>query len=1208
MLMEGDGFETDAALFADSPSSPPPPPPPPPPPQTLPSPLSTPSDSATQNEEEEDGDDEYTDFEFTMSNAYERLSKGELVHSDWFTTKKFNHGWRLGVHLAGFGSGKPNYISCYLERMESRDHNWPKAVRGNDDDDGGVRRAKFTMDIRDVYGGVVSKIHAQSNPTHSCGIVGEGTFVPNKSKDSGFERFCAKSVFKSKCITGQHEAVFLCRVWELDLLQDKPLAAVQGMVGLENQGATCYLNSLIQTLFHLPELCRNVYDIDTSLDVGNEGGVVLELQHVFADLQLATKAANTEKLTKAFGWTDSMVFIQHDVQEMLRELLDKVEARILLGDKENTIIARLFSAKYETFVKCAGGFTSSRVEEFFDVSLDVLGFRTVVESFESYCKEEELNGENQYDAPTEHGGKQDAIKGVRFCSFPPILHLHLKRFAYNYDLDKPYKIHDRFEFTETLDLNRFVVPGIGSEAAAAVDYTYKLHSVLVHSGNDQRGHYYVYICIHNQWYKFNDQLVTKVRRKEAMDDAFGDGEQQQCTPPKRWRSDSSASAYMLVYVRQSMWDALMRPILNVPEQLLRRFSQQAELKRSKQTELDRVKFSGKIKIATLADFASLTHYSPEKQVDSATFAPVRDFVDWSQAFELDVGDVRYTSTALLHAKVRTAMQIDPNAEFSLWDVSLEDSGSARARKQVPIRDDLMVRRALEFNRLFLDLAPSRQRRLGELALFFRRYDPATATVTGGWFVPDTGLFHRVNTKRDLYKMFQARVLTREERESGQEYELYELFDLRPNTHCEFDNVDLLQCDDDVLDPENTSEAGDVFFFTRRARPRERTVKEVFEQLAYQSTLTVRQANTSKSWELVTGKNLPLCDAVCDPLAELLSLDSDCVAVFMPHLGMPLLDDTVYANRKLMRVLLTQPYKKPSTSVYLPRGQVTVDLLPFPRALVRSGFAMHLVVHLPEPRSAVDELPTFRNDTPTAVGVFLLQEEEVCLAAVHERVAQTLGQGGKGARLVLLAVTDCTPAVVVDEEGFAQALGPRNQLPWQVLDFSGQVVLSNVTTETRWFGELVSEAESRWLVPVVHCSSIAHYMGEDYAVAIGLPTICPLLEGDSLGSFWKRLLGRLCLSAGGRTSWRPLVIADREAVYLDQKEASPGGDVASASRSAIKRSATIQEANFDALPLWLHASFERFVETRDVFHLPTLYLLHPPAKPSAQSQGVTIRST
>lgn len=64
-----------------------------------------------------------------------------------------------------------------------------------------------------------------------------------------------------------------------------------------------------------------------------------------------------------------------------------------------------------------------------------------------------LTGENQYD--TGKFGKQDAAMGVTFDSFPPVLELQLKRFTYDVQLDTMVKVHDRCEFPEVLELDRY---------------------------------------------------------------------------------------------------------------------------------------------------------------------------------------------------------------------------------------------------------------------------------------------------------------------------------------------------------------------------------------------------------------------------------------------------------------------------------------------------------------------------------------------------------------------------------------------------------------------------------------------------------------------------------------------------------------------------------------------------------------------------------
>ena len=51
-----------------------------------------------------------------------------------------------------------------------------------------------------------------------------------------------------------------------------------GYVGLKNQGATCYINSLLQTLAHIPYFRRAVYHMQTSIEDDPEKSIPLALQ------------------------------------------------------------------------------------------------------------------------------------------------------------------------------------------------------------------------------------------------------------------------------------------------------------------------------------------------------------------------------------------------------------------------------------------------------------------------------------------------------------------------------------------------------------------------------------------------------------------------------------------------------------------------------------------------------------------------------------------------------------------------------------------------------------------------------------------------------------------------------------------------------------------------------------------------------------------
>ena len=116
-----------------------------------------------------------------------------------------------------------------------------------------------------------------------------------------------------------------------------------GYVGLKNQGATCYMNSLLQTLFFTNKLRKAVYQMPTESDDSSKS-VALALQRVFYELQFSDKPVGTKKLTKSFGWETLDSFMQHDVQELCRVLLDNMESKMKGTCVEGTI-PKLFEGK-----------------------------------------------------------------------------------------------------------------------------------------------------------------------------------------------------------------------------------------------------------------------------------------------------------------------------------------------------------------------------------------------------------------------------------------------------------------------------------------------------------------------------------------------------------------------------------------------------------------------------------------------------------------------------------------------------------------------------------------------------------------------------------------------------------------------------------------------------------------------------------------------
>lgn len=427
--------------------------------------------------------------------------------------------------------------------------------------------------------------------------------------------------------------------------------------------------------------------------------------------------------------------------------MDKLDEK-MKGTEAEGALPKMFVGKMKTYISCINvDYESSRMEDFWDIQLNVSGNKNLDDSFKDYIQIETMDGENRYQA--EGFGLQDAKKGVIFESFPPVLHLQLKRFEYDFQRDAMMKVNDRYEFPEVWD----AAPYLSDNADRSEPWIYHLHGVLVHSGDLNAGHYYAFIkpTKDGHYYKFDDDRVTRATLREALEENFGgdyaqtNGNTGQRNPYTRaWSAKRSMSAYMLVYVRETRIDDVLLSGQTVapPKHLAERLAEERALLERRKKERDEAHLYMDVAVASdnnykvyqgfdivpwKADSESAANPKIYRVLRATTMAEFAKTV----AEDLGVDADMLRPWSMVNRQNGT---VRPDTALEFPDMTVEEAGNKHGTKQAQFR--LWIERAEKrdesgaplFGEKIVDLKGQGNNR--PLMIFLKHFDAKTQSLFG----------------------------------------------------------------------------------------------------------------------------------------------------------------------------------------------------------------------------------------------------------------------------------------------------------------------------------------------------------------------------------------------------------------------------------------------------------------------------------------------
>ncbi|XP_069375185.1 uncharacterized protein [Paralichthys olivaceus] len=282
--------------------------------------------------------------------------------------------------------------------------------------------------------------------------------------------------------------------------------------GLFNQGATCYLNSVLQVLF----MTRDFREAVEKCTPDNTDTKCIDHQLKDVFVRLLKQTAHTDEITWKLGI--DKVYEQQDAAECFEKILALTSSEA----------SQMFHGELTRMITCSRCHTEKSTDgRFLHLPLELVDsnseYYRVVHGIKEYFRTSCFSGDNQMYC--EHcDAKSDATIECVMKDHPDVLVLLLKRFDFDYYYMSYVKNNRAVVFPCSLEFQQ--------------NQTYEVYAYVEHFGDLRGGHYTATIKSQDdeRWYNFNDGCVTLL-----INQPFRHGD-----------DESSESVYLLFYRKKKL--------------------------------------------------------------------------------------------------------------------------------------------------------------------------------------------------------------------------------------------------------------------------------------------------------------------------------------------------------------------------------------------------------------------------------------------------------------------------------------------------------------------------------------------------------------------------------------------------------------------------------------------------------------------------------